>query len=124
MTPWAEACIWHEVQIEKAKAFAASIEKKLSNEKFVSGAPEAVVNAERTKLATQMDIIAKNEAALKELKRNRPMPEQKTPVGLEFGIDFFDVNFRKTHLLPLFIFWRKARRRPPKLLLQIDSRKP
>ncbi|MBO7512718.1 MAG: valine--tRNA ligase, partial [Fibrobacter sp.] len=57
-----------EKEIEKAKAFAASIEKKLSNQKFVSGAPEAVVNAERTKLATQMDIIAKNEAALKELK--------------------------------------------------------
>ena len=37
-------------------------------QKFVNGAPEAVVNAERTKLATQMDIIAKNEAALKELK--------------------------------------------------------
>ena len=57
-----------EKEIEKAKAFAASIERKLSNEKFVNGAPEAVVNAERTKLATQMDIIAKNEAALKELK--------------------------------------------------------
>ena len=57
-----------EKEIEKAKAFAASIERKLSNQKFVSGAPEAVVNAERTKLATQQDIIAKNEAALKELK--------------------------------------------------------
>lgn len=57
-----------EKEIEKAKAFAASIEKKLSNEKFVSGAPEAVVNAERTKLATQQDIIAKNEKALEELK--------------------------------------------------------
>ena len=63
-----EASIWHEVQIEKAKAFAASIEKKLSNEKFVSGAPEAVVNAERVKLATQQEIIAKNEAALKDLR--------------------------------------------------------
>ena len=37
-------------------------------QKFVSGAPEDVVNAERTKLATQQDIIAKYEAALKELK--------------------------------------------------------
>ena len=57
-----------EKEIEKARSFAASIEKKLSNQKFVSGAPEAVVNAERVKLATQQDIIAKNEAALKELK--------------------------------------------------------
>jgi valyl-tRNA synthetase len=57
-----------EKEIEKAKSFAASIEKKLSNEKFVNGAPEAVVNAERTKLATQLDIIAKNEKALEELK--------------------------------------------------------
>lgn len=57
-----------EKEIEKARSFAASIEKKLSNQKFVSGAPEAVVNAERTKLATQKDIIAKNEAALKELQ--------------------------------------------------------
>lgn len=57
-----------EKEIEKARSFAASIERKLSNEKFVSGAPEAVVNAERTKLATQQDIIAKNEAALKELR--------------------------------------------------------
>jgi valyl-tRNA synthetase len=57
-----------EKEIEKAMAFAASIEKKLSNQKFVSGAPEAVVNAERVKLATQQDIIAKNEAALKELR--------------------------------------------------------
>ena len=37
-------------------------------QKFVSGAPEPVVNAERTKLATQRDRIAKNEAALKELR--------------------------------------------------------
>lgn len=57
-----------EKEIEKARSFAASIEKKLSNQKFVSGAPEAVVNAERVKLATQQDIIAKNEATLKELR--------------------------------------------------------
>ena len=57
-----------EKEIEKAKSFAASIERKLSNEKFVNGAPEAVVNAERTKLATQMDIIAKSTKALEELR--------------------------------------------------------
>ena len=57
-----------EKEIEKAKAFAASIERKLSNEKFVNGAPEAVVNAERTKLATQQDIIAKSTKALEELR--------------------------------------------------------
>lgn len=57
-----------EKEIEKAESFAASIERKLSNEKFVSGAPEAVVNAERTKLATQRDIIEKDTKALAELK--------------------------------------------------------
>ena len=57
-----------EKEIEKAKAFAANIEKKLSNQKFVSGAPEAVVNAERTKLATQQDIIEKNQKALEDLR--------------------------------------------------------
>lgn len=57
-----------EKEIEKAKAFAASIERKLSNEKFVNGAPKTVVDAERAKLATQQDIVAKNEKALEELK--------------------------------------------------------
>ncbi|MCQ2061227.1 MAG: hypothetical protein MJY47_06540 [Fibrobacter sp.] len=44
------------------------MERKLSNEKFVNGAPEAVVNAEKVKLATQQDIISKNEKALEELR--------------------------------------------------------
>ncbi|MBR6022079.1 MAG: valine--tRNA ligase [Kiritimatiellae bacterium] len=57
-----------EKEIEKAKAFAASIERKLANEKFVNGAPEAVVNAERAKLATQLDIVAKSGKALEELR--------------------------------------------------------
>lgn len=57
-----------EKEIEKAKSFAASIEKKLSNEKFVNGAPKQVVDAERQKLATQMDIVAKDEKALAELR--------------------------------------------------------
>ena len=42
--------------------------RKAKVQKFVSGAPEAVVNAERTKLATQREIIAKNEKALEELR--------------------------------------------------------
>ncbi|MBP5350558.1 MAG: valine--tRNA ligase [Fibrobacterales bacterium] len=57
-----------EKEIEKAKTFAASIERKLSNEKFVNGAPAAVVDAERAKLATQLDIVAKSEKALAELR--------------------------------------------------------
>ncbi len=57
-----------EKEIEKAKSFAASIEKKLSNKKFVNGAPKQVVDAERQKLATQMDIVAKDEKALAELR--------------------------------------------------------
>ena len=54
-------------EIERAKGFVASLERKLSNEKFVKGAPEAVVNAERQKLATQNDIIEKSTKALEEL---------------------------------------------------------
>ena len=57
-----------EKEIEKAKTFAAAIERKLSNEKFVNGAPAAVVDAERAKLATQLDIVAKSEKALAELR--------------------------------------------------------
>lgn len=57
-----------EKEIDKAKKFAESISRKLSNEKFVSGAPTAVVEGERTKLATQHDIIAKCEKALAELR--------------------------------------------------------
>ena len=55
-------------EIEKAQSFAASIQKKLSNEKFVSGAPQAVVDAEKQKLATQLDIVAKCQNALTELE--------------------------------------------------------
>ncbi len=56
-----------EKEIEKATSFAASIERKLSNEKFVSGAPQAIVDAERQKLATQKDIVEKCRKALAEL---------------------------------------------------------
>ena len=57
-------------ELEKARKNLASLEGKLSNEKFVSRAPEAVVNAEREKAAKARDLIAQleqSEAALKKL---------------------------------------------------------
>jgi hypothetical protein len=47
-------------EIEKAESFAASIEKKLSNESFVKNAPAAVIDSERQKFATQRDIVEKS----------------------------------------------------------------
>lgn len=40
-----------EKELDYAKGFLASVEKKLSNERFVSGAPEQVVQAEKSKKA-------------------------------------------------------------------------
>ncbi len=57
-------------ELEAAKKFLASLEGKLSNEKFVARAPEAVVNAEREKAAKQRDLIAqltKSLAAMQKL---------------------------------------------------------
>ena len=54
-------------ELEKAESFAATIEKKLSNEKFVSSAPAAVIDGEKQKLATQVDIATKCRKALEEL---------------------------------------------------------
>jgi valyl-tRNA synthetase len=56
-------------EIEKAESFAASLEKKLSNENFVKNAPAAVIDGERQKLATQKDIAEKSKAALAELEK-------------------------------------------------------
>ena len=44
-------------ELEAAKKFLSSLEGKLSNEKFISRAPEAVVNAEREKAAKHRDLI-------------------------------------------------------------------
>ena len=57
-------------ELENARKFLKSLDAKLSNEKFVARAPEAVVNAEREKQAKTRDLIAQleqSEAALKKL---------------------------------------------------------
>ncbi len=50
--------------LEYQRGFLASVNKKLSNERFVNGAPEAVVNAERKKQADATAKIATLEATL------------------------------------------------------------
>jgi valyl-tRNA synthetase len=57
-------------ELETNRKFLASLEAKLSNENFVSRAPEAVVNAEREKAQKTRDLIAsleQSEAAMKKL---------------------------------------------------------
>jgi valyl-tRNA synthetase len=57
-------------ELEAQRKFLSSLEAKLSNEKFVSRAPEAVVNAEREKAQKTKDLIAQledSEAAMKNL---------------------------------------------------------
>ena len=54
-------------ELEGARRFLTSLEAKLSNEKFVSRAPEAVVSAEREKATKTKDLIVQleqSEAAL------------------------------------------------------------
>ncbi len=54
-------------ELERARGFVASQEAKLRNEKFVSGAPAEVVEAEREKLRSQLDKVAKLEEAIRDL---------------------------------------------------------
>ena len=57
-------------ELEKARKNLAGLESTLTNEKFISRAPEAVVNAEREKAQKARDLIAgleESEAALKKL---------------------------------------------------------
>jgi len=56
-------------ELESQKKFLASLEAKLSNEKFVSRAPEAVVNAEKEKAAKTRDLIAQLEQSLDAMKK-------------------------------------------------------
>ena len=48
-------------ELDNAKKFLKSLESKLSNDKFVSRAPEAVVNAEREKATKTAELIAQLE---------------------------------------------------------------
>ena len=57
-------------ELADARKFLASVEGKLANEKFVSRAPEAVVEAERQKAQKTRDLIAQleqSEAAMRKL---------------------------------------------------------
>ena len=56
-------------ELEAAKKFLASLEAKLSNEKFVSRAPEAVVAAEREKAAKTADLIAQLSESLAAMQK-------------------------------------------------------
>lgn len=57
-----------EKELAYCQGFLASVRKKLSNERFVSGAPEAVVANERKKEADTLAKIETIEASLKSLK--------------------------------------------------------
>ena len=56
-------------ELEAAKKFLGSLEAKLSNEKFISRAPKAVVNAEREKAAKHRDLIAQLEQSLAAMQK-------------------------------------------------------
>ena len=57
-----------EKEIAYLTGFKASVEKKLSNDRFVSNAPEAVVAAERKKLADSEAKLSALQASLDALK--------------------------------------------------------
>lgn len=57
-----------EADLKYQQGFLATVEKKLSNERFVAGAPEKVVALERKKQSDAKEKIAAIEAAIKVLK--------------------------------------------------------
>ncbi len=58
-----------EAEITRLEGFLAGVRRKLSNEKFVAGAPEAVVALERKKEADALSKIASLKASLEALKK-------------------------------------------------------
>lgn len=57
-----------ESEIKRLTGFIGGIEKKLSNERFVSGAPETVVNSEKKKLKDGKEKIANLQSNVKRLR--------------------------------------------------------
>ena len=55
--------------MESNRKFLASLEAKLNNEKFISRAPEAVVNAEREKAQKTRDLITQLEQSEKAMRK-------------------------------------------------------
>ena len=55
--------------MDAQRKFLASLEAKLSNEKFVSRAPEAVVAAEREKAGKTAELIAQLEQSLAAMQK-------------------------------------------------------
>ncbi len=60
-----------ENQLKHLESFLAGVEKKLSNERFVANAPEAVVALERKKQSDSKEKIAALLASLEELRKKR-----------------------------------------------------
>jgi valine--tRNA ligase len=58
-----------EAQLAHLEGFLAGIKKKLSNERFVANAPEAVVALERKKQSDSEEKIAALKASIEELKK-------------------------------------------------------
>ena len=58
-----------EAQLKHLEGFKAGVEKKLSNERFVANAPEAVVALERKKLADSDEKIASLKESIAALKK-------------------------------------------------------
>ena len=56
-------------ELEKNQKFLSSLEAKLSNEKFIARAPEAVVNAEKEKAAKTRDLIAQLQQSLEAMQK-------------------------------------------------------
>ena len=58
-----------EAQLAHLEGFLTGIKKKLSNERFVANAPEAVVALERKKQSDSEEKIAALKASIEELKK-------------------------------------------------------